>query len=465
MTDSSDVLPESAPDCRHKRPAPLRRRIRNVLRAAGVLFLILLVVGWWNVLRIDQGHHWPPPADAVTAAQAQSMTEAFARRDDPRRDDIAVDYAPSTALDIQLFDGAQEFFPAMLEDIADAEDSIHIAMFAFTSGDWGQTFADALIAKSLAGVEVRLSVDRFGSRATSDSEAMFNRMADAGIEIVVNDVFPMQASGYLPDRNATFSQDEVGQVDHRKILVIDGRVGWLGGAGFEDHFFTGAYHDVFVRVQGDVVRQLQAVFLTGFRAYGGTLPTGEGSLARYFPAPDAAGTIRVTVLQNVPGGFRPATEATYQLLENASERIDILNPYIADHGIIDRLRDAAADRGVAVNVVVPAESNNPPAEAAFKHHYPKLISAGVRIWEYPEVLHAKVLVADDAAIVGSLNYDAWALYRNVEISLLIEDADVADLVRDTFVAPTVEQSSPADTSTSTGDEIRNWFWDKLTYFL
>lgn len=463
MTDSLKVLPESAPD-RRKSLTTLRRRIRNVLRGVGAFILIVLVVGWWNVLRIEEGNHWPPPDDAVTGSQVQSMTEAFARQDNPRRDDIAIDYAPGTASDVQPFNGAQEFFPAMLADIEDAEDSIHIAMFAFTSGDWGQTFADALIAKSLAGVEVRLSVDRFGSRATSDSEAMFNRMAESGIEIVVNDVFPMQASGYLPDRNATFSQDEVGQVDHRKVLVIDGRIGWLGGAGFEDHFFTGEYHDVFVRVQGDVVRQLQAVFLTGFRAYGGTLPTAEGALARYFPVPDDPGTIRVTVLQNVPGGFRPATEATFQLLENASERIDILNPYISDHGIINRLFDAA-DRGVVVNVVVPAESNNPPAESAFEHHYPGLTSAGVRIWEYPEVLHAKVLVADDAAIVGSLNYDAWALYRNVEISLLIEDADVVEEIRAAFVVTAIEQSSPADTSMSTGDEIRNWVWDKLTYFL
>src|SRR5699024_3255343 len=137
-------------------------------------------------------------------------------------------------------------------------------------------------------------------------------------------------------------------------------------------------------------------------------------------------------LLNVPGGFRPGTEATWMLLENATRRIAILNPYLSDHGIIERMR-GASDRGVDVSVVVPGASNNPPAEAALEHRYPDLLSAGVRLWEYPAIMHAKVLVADDAVIVGSLNYDAWALYRNMELSLLIEDADVADLAHETFV--------------------------------
>lgn len=289
-------------------------------------------------------------------------------------------------------------------------------------------------------------------------------MADAGIEIVVNDVFPLQATGDFPVRDVTFSQDEIGQVDHRKVLVIDGQIGWVGGAGFEDHFHGGRYHDVFVRVEGDVVRQLQMVVLTGFHAYGGTLPSDDGALARYFPLPPVDGEISVTVLQNVPGGFRPATEATRELLENAHTRIEILNPYLSDHGIIDRVENAAI-RGVDTTVVVPKASNNPPTDAALADNYPNLINAGVHLLAYPEIIHAKVLVADDATIVASLNYDAWALYRNVEISLLIEDADVTSRVHDRFVEPAVSVSAPAEVVDNTRDRIRNWFWDKLTYFL
>lgn len=441
-----------------------KRRLKRLLRVMFALFLVLLVVVWWNVLRIDMGDHWPPPADAVTPAQAQSMTEAFARQANPRRDDIAIDYAPGTASEVQPFDGAAAFFPAMLADIEAAQESVHIAMFAFVPGEWGDRFADALIERANAGVEVRLSLDGHGSRIAGRSEAMFEDMANAGVEIVANDVFPIQASGTLPHRDRSWSQDEVGQADHRKLLVIDGRIGWVGGAGFEDHFFTGEYQDVFVRVQGDVVRQLQAAFLTGFRAYGGALPSGDGALAAYFPAPEDAGEIRVTVLQSVPGGFRPATQATWAFMEDAQERIGILNPYLSDHDTIDRI-EAAARRGVDVTVVVPSESNNPPAQAALNHHYPDLLDAGVHVYEYPQIIHAKVLVADDAVIVGSVNYDAWALYRNVELSLLIEDADVADRVLEVLVEPAIARSTPATVDTATGDKIRNWFWDKLTYFL
>ena len=440
------------------------RRLKHLLRAALALLLTILFLSWWTVLRIDIGDHWPPPADAVTAAEAQAATERFVARANPKRDDIAIDYAPSTASDVSMFDGAPQFFPAMLSDIQEAETSIHITMFAFTPGDWGETFSNALIERSKAGVEVRLTVDAHGSKVRGSSQDMFLKMALAGVHVVANDVFPLQAKGEIPERALTIRQDEAGQVDHRKLLVIDGKVAWVGGAGFEDHFFTGQYHDVFVRVQGDVVRQLQMAFLTGFRGYGGVLPEGDGALARYFPAPEDGGSIRVTVLQNVPGGFRPATQATQQLLDDAVGRIDILNPYLSDPGIIESLI-AAAKRGVDVRVVVPGTSNNPPADSAMEYRYPALIAAGVKIREYPEIIHAKVLIADNALISGSLNYDAWALYRNMELSLLFEDDDVSDMARKTFIEPAWARSSAADVPDSTVDKARNWFWDKLTYFL
>lgn len=462
------AFPETSTDAEQTESSPRSRSIRRWLKRLSKVFLALLLVllfsAWWTVLRIDMGDHWPPPADAVTAAEAQGVTESFARRSDPRRDDIGIDYAPSMASEVQLFDGGAEFFPAMLSDIQAAQSSVHIAMFAITPGDWSETFADALIERAEAGVDVRLTVDAHGSKIRRQSQYMFLQMTDHGVDIVANDVFPLQATGMFPDRSVSIRQDEVGQVDHRKLLVIDGQIAWVGGAGLEDHFYTGEYHDVFVRVEGDVVRQLQMAFMTGFRAYGGSFPTEEGALARYFPVPVNGGSIRVTVLQNVPGGFRPGTQATQELLDNAADRIDILNPYLADPGIIDRLVAAAA-RGVEVRVVVPGTSNNLPADSAMEYRYPDLLEAGVKIREYPEIIHAKVLIADNAVVSGSLNYDAWALYRNMEISLLFEDDDVAEAARNTFVEPAWAKSSPAEVADSTVDKGRNWFWDKLTYFL
>src|SRR4029079_8641083 len=106
---------------------------------------------------------------------------------------------------------------------------------------------------------------------------------------------------------------------------------------------------------GDIVRQLQAVYLMSFRALGGPLPSAPGALAPYFPAPADPGTIPTTLLQNVPGGFLAGTQATRAAIEGARTRLDIMNPYLSDDGMIDRIV-AAGQRGVAVRLLVPGQS-------------------------------------------------------------------------------------------------------------
>ena len=132
-------------------------------------------------------------------------------------------------------------------------------MFGWREGEVGTSLAELLEKKLDQGVEVRVIVDRFGSRPYQEAQEMFTRLADAGAQIVVNDVFPIDRDGLFPDdRSFDWRQDEVGRADHRKLYVIDGKVAWTGGAGIEDHFENGGFHDVMVRVTGDVVRQAQA---------------------------------------------------------------------------------------------------------------------------------------------------------------------------------------------------------------
>lgn len=437
------------------------KRIRRVLRTIGIVLLVLYGLVWWNVLRIVEHDHWPPPEDAVTSAQALEMTQEFLQRDDVRRDDAAIAYAPSTASDVQLFLDGTQFFPAMVEDIENAEHSLHIIMFGFTPGGWGDIFADLLIERAAEGIEVRLIVDGQGSKATGDNEAFFLRLADAGIQIVVNDTLDIQATGELPDRDRNFRLDEIGHADHRKMVVIDGRIGWVGGAGFEDHFFDGGWLDSYSRVEGDIVRQLQAVFCTSFHAYSGEFPD---DLAPYFPAPDDAGDIRVTVLQNIPGGFLPGTQASQQIIEDAEFRLDVMNAYFTDNGMITRIEEAAS-RGVDVRILTSLDSNVVPAQYAFQSQYDRLMSAGVGIWEVPGVLHAKVTIADDSVIIGSINYDAWALYRNLELALLIEDAGVADEAISNLIDPLLNEASEAEPPDGWREELPARFWWWLRYYL
>ena len=425
-----------------------------------VAYLLL----WWVSLRIVEHPSWPPPDDAVTPEHAQSVTEAFARRSNPARDDVAIPYAPSTASDVQLFLDGPQFFPAMLMDIVTANHSIHMHMFGVTEGDIAQRFVDALVTRSEAGVEVRLIVDFYGAKVDAESKPYFDALAAAGVETVVNNVFPPDYDGLYGDQSLDWRMDEVGQSDHRKAMVVDGQIGWVGGAGLQDHFNAGSFRDVFVRVESDVVRQMQAVFLTSFSSFGGPVSGAPDSLAPYFPAPHDPGTIHTSLLQNIPGGFVPATQASREIIEASTGRLDIMNPYFTDPGMLDRIVEAA-ERGVEVRLVVSEQSNNAPADAALKHQYPRLLAAGVEIWEYPVTMHAKVTIADDAMIVGTINYDAWALYRNLEIALLFEDTTVADLGVSDFVEANIALSRPGEVPTGIGERMKYWFWDKFVYFL
>ena len=415
------------------------RRGRAALAVVGLLAALLFVVVYRQVLGITQRPSWPPPAGAVTAASAQAATEAFDAEGGKRPHDAALDLAWSTAATIDPWVEGANFFPRIFADVEAARSSVHILMFGWREGEVGTRLAKLLEKKLDQGVEVRVIVDRFGSRPYQEAQEMFTRLADAGAQIVVNDVFPIDRDGLFPDdRSFDWRQDEVGRADHRKLYVIDGAVAWTGGAGIEDHFENGGFHDVMVRVTGDVVRQAQAAFLTSFRGHGGPLPD---DLSRHFPEPADAGETPIAVAQVIPGGFVAASQALREQIDGARRRLDVMNPYVTDRDMIERVL-AAARRGVRVRLVVSETSNNKQASAALRHRYPDLIAAGVEIWELPgTVVHAKVVIADDVVSFGTVNLDSWALYRNSEIMMLARSAEAAALFEERLFEPDIARSS------------------------
>jgi cardiolipin synthase len=142
-----------------------------------------------------------------------------------------------------------------------------------------------------------------------------------------------------------------------------------------------------------------------------------------------------------------------------------MNPYLTDADMIARIL-AAARRGVRVRVVVSETSNNAQATAALKHHYGDLTDAGAEIWEVPgTVVHAKVVVADDVVSFGTVNFDAWALYRNSEIAMIARSPEAAALFEERLFEPDIARSRPGEPPSELGDRLRSWLWDKLTYFL
>ena len=356
--------------------------------------------------------------------------------------DLAVRFPESRAASVEVLVEGRSFYPPMLADIRSASSSVHINQFGFRPGGVGEEFADALVEKLRDGVPVRLVVDRQGSDPEGGARVFYERLTQAGAEVcVVRATKPRAPHGVLgTGGDLRWNLGALGHIDHRKVVVVDGRIGWVGGAGIEDHFADGRFHDLFLRVTGPVVEQLQLVFLGGFRWLGGEVPVS--TLDELLPADGTHAQIPATVLHNAPGRFRPITAAIGRILDGAAETLDVVNPYVTDRGMIRRI-ERAARRGVGVRLFVPANANNWACAAAQQHHHAALLDAGVRILEYPTMLHAKAFVRDgEELLAGTCNLEAWSLRRFFEIDLLVESRVVAAQFDERFSEPAEVVSSP-----------------------
>ena len=358
-----------------------------------------------------------------------------------RMDDLALAFDESSAGSAEVLVEGEQFYPPMLADIESATTSVHINQFGFRPGTVGDGFAHALISKAKEGVRVRLVVDRQGSAPEEGAREHYEKLIEGGVEVcVVRAMKPRSTHGLLgADGELRWNLAGLGHIDHRKVVLVDGRTGWVGGAGIEDHFQDGRFHDLFLRVTGPVVSQLQLVFVASFRWLGGEIPRDE--LGGLFPD-EGAGEIPAVVLHNAPGRYRPITDQIARMLDGARETLDVVNPYVTDRGMIGKIAGAAR-RGVRVRLFVPANANNWACAAAQQFHHGKLIEAGVRILEYPTMLHAKAFVRDgEEVLAGTCNLEAWSLKRFFEIDLLVQSQALAAQFEKRFSAPAEEMSRP-----------------------
>ena len=363
-------------------------------------------------------------------------------------------FSESSASSAEVLVGGPSFYPPMLDDIRGATSSVHVNQFGFRPGRIGDAFAEVLVAKASEGVPVRLVVDRNGSDPERSSREFYDHLVAAGIQVCTTRATRLRVPvGPLgSDGPVRWNLGGLGHVDHRKVVVVDGRLGWVGGAGIEDHFQDGRFHDLFVRVAGPVVAQLQLVFLAGFRWLGGAVPVAE--IATLFPSlEDGSDPVPAVVLHNAPGSH-PITDAIARMLEDARETLDVVNPYVTDRGMIRRMEHAAR-RGVRVRLFVPANANNWACAAAQQFHHGRLLDAGVQILEYPAMLHAKAFVRDgEEVLAGTCNLEAWSLRRFFEIDLQIRSGALATQFDERFSAPAEAVSSPGRRLTGARERAR-----------
>ena len=316
-------------------------------------------------------------------------------------------------------------FPAMLSAIGSARRSITFETYIYWSGEIGARFAQALAERARAGVRVHVLLDWVGSAKMDD--ALIDAMTAAGVEV----------RRYHKPHPGSLSK--LNNRTHRKLLVVDGRVGFTGGVGIAPEWTGDAqdpqhWRDSHFRVEGPVVAQMQAVFMDNWTKATGKVLHG----ADYFPALAPVGDGDAQVFSSSPSGGSESMHLMYLMAITAAARtIDLQNAYfVPDKLAIDALL-AALRRGVAVRILVPGEFiDSQVVRRASRAGWGPLLEAGAQIWEYqPTMFHCKVMVVDGLMVsVGSTNFDNRSFRLNDEANLNIFDEAFAAEQRRIFDA-------------------------------
>jgi cardiolipin synthase len=327
---------------------------------------------------------------------------------------------------IEILNNGDEFYPAMLKAIEQAQCSITIEAYIYWAGDIGRRFAEALAARATAGVCVKTLLDAVGS----------STIGDEILEILEKG--KCQLAWYNPVR--PYSIGRFNNRTHRKSLIIDGRVAFTGGAGIADHWLGHAqdhehWRDIQIRIEGPAVVPLQTGFAQNWLETTEELITGF----EFYPGPEApVGDLAVqTILSSPETGASTARTFYYLSIAAARRTIDIANPYfIPDQGAIDLLV-AARRRGVKVRIMVAGIHNdNFMARQNSVRLYGPLLKAGIEIYEYNHtMLHQKTMVVDGVwSTVGTTNFDSRSFAHNEESNVCVLDSKLAKKLEAIFVA-------------------------------
>jgi cardiolipin synthase len=316
---------------------------------------------------------------------------------------------------ITTFANGDEIFPAMLRAIRSAKRTITFETFVFEEGDVPHAFADAFAERARAGVKVHLILDAHGARKSRKYHALWR---DAGVERQT--FHPLLYWDPRRYKNRT----------HRKLLVVDGRVGFIGGVGIADEWMGNAdapdhWRDNHYRIEGPAVAQLQAAFAENWRRTAEEILHGP----EYFPRLTAVGSVQGSLFYSSPRHGAIDVPIMYHLAISAVRRsLLIENAYfVPDDDTVAALTNAAR-RGVRVEIIVPGRHIDQKAvRRASRKRWKPLLEAGVRLYEYqPTMIHSKLLIADGLFVsIGSANFDNRSLRLNDEANFNVLDAGFA----------------------------------------
>ena len=323
----------------------------------------------------------------------------------------------------ELLNG-DRIFGAMLHAIGTASSAITFETYIYWSGSIGAEFSRALSAAARRGVEVKVLLDWIGGDLTDDQ---LEEMRGAGVDIRRYNPLRWLNLGHMNNRT------------HRKLLVVDGRVGFIGGVGIADCWRGDAqdanhWRDTHFRVEGPAVNQMQAAFIDNWVQTTGTLLHGD----RFLPEPEAAGSVIAQIFTSSPRSGAKSMQLLYLMsITAAAESIDLSASYFVPRPIgIDSLV-AAAERGVRIRIILPGgHMDQKLVRRASRAGWGPLLAAGVQIFEYqPTMFHCKVLIVDRIWVsVGSTNVDARSFRINDEANMNVYDEAFARRQTEVFEA-------------------------------
>ena len=355
-----------------------------------------------------------------------------------------------------LTDGYQ-FFPQLLHDIAEARHHIHIDMYIIEDDPLGRLVSDALIAKARSGVEVRLIYDDVG--CWSVKNRFFERLREEGIEV----------APFLPVRFPSFTS-KVNYRNHRKLVVIDGRVGYIGGMNIAQRYVKGQgarskgqegglWRDTMVRVTGTGVYSLQRAFLIDWYFVDRSLVNGKN----YYPSPNPHHPSPNTILQTVTSGpvepYQEIMQGYVRIILGAKNYVYIETPYfLPTEPVLFALKTAAAS-GTDVRLLVPMRNDSWFVEWAGRSYLREVQQAGITVSLYTAgFLHSKLMVCDDSVCTcGSTNVDFRSFENNFEANIFMYGEEVAARMKQIYLNDEAEAVSLASLS----ERIRPRFFVRL----
>jgi cardiolipin synthase len=313
--------------------------------------------------------------------------------------------------EVRFFTDTREKFTRLFEDIRSAQHHVHIQYYIYEDGEIGTQLGDLLIQKAKEGVEVRLMYDDVGSWKSKNS--FFRKMKEAGVlvEPFLPVVFPILTS-------------RVNYRNHRKIVVIDGEIGYIGGMNVADRYLNGGkfgyWCDLHLRMRGKGVQGLQSSFLLDWYYAHKTYITSRA----YFPPLPVYGNNPLQIVTSGPiGMYRTIAQGLFYAFANAKKTIYIQTPYfIPSDSILNALQTAAMS-GIDVRIVIPQKDDSVLVHHASKSFVKELLYYRVKVYLYHRgFIHSKLVVIDDSlTIVGSSNMDVRSFEHNFEVNAFIYD--------------------------------------------